>query len=59
MSDDRGLPRYGRYVITHGQTRAEAANLALEAGDGWPVLIQTARELPEGGWIVRGETLEE
>lgn len=59
MSDDREFIRRGKYVITHGPTCAEAEMFALQAGGGWPVLIQTARELPEGGWIVRGEILEE
>lgn len=59
MSDDQELPRRGRYVITHGRTLEEAETDALQAGDGWPVLLQTSRELPEGGWIVRGEVLEQ
>ncbi|PZT99629.1 MAG: hypothetical protein DI630_16430 [Gordonia sp. (in: high G+C Gram-positive bacteria)] len=58
MNDEEGTARQGRYVITHGRTRAEAETSALQAGDGWPVLFQTARELPEGGWVVRGEVLE-
>lgn len=59
MNDERGLPRRGRYVIAHGHTRDDAEARALQAGDGWPVILQTARELPDGDWIVRGEVLEE
>lgn len=59
MSDDGWAHRRGRYVITHGRTLDEAERFALQAGDGWPVLLQTSRELPEGGWAVRGEVLEE